>query len=190
MSWIRSAAPGCASPCRCRPGAAGRLRTPAAALCLALLGGCETLDRLVTEIPPADQIRQRALVSELIGYAKRVRDASPAELEALRADARAAISASPTPEDRIRLAILLGLAPEPVRDESRARALLGEVAETTSGAGAEVLAFAALLDGTLAERLALRRGCDAEIATERRRRKAAEQQLEELKAIEEQLNLR
>ncbi|MGD2083353.1 MAG: hypothetical protein PVF91_10320 [Chromatiales bacterium] len=148
------------------------------------------MDRLVPEIPPADQIRQRALVSELIGYAQRVRDASPAELEALRADARTAASVSPAAADQIRLAILLGLAPEPVRDESRARALLAEVTETGSGAGGEVRALAGLLDATLAERIALRRGCDAATAAERRRRQAAEQQLEELKAIEEQLNLR
>ncbi|MGD8309350.1 MAG: hypothetical protein PVG98_07880 [Chromatiales bacterium] len=148
------------------------------------------MDRLVPEIPPADQIRQRALVSELIGYAQRVRDASPAELEALRADARTAASVSPAAADQIRLAILLGLAPEPVRDESRARALLAEVTETGSGAGGEVRALAGLLDATLAERIALRRACDAATAAERRRRQAAEQQLEELKAIEEQLNLR
>jgi len=104
-------------------------------------------------------------------------------------------SESPDSSDCLRLAILLGLTGAPERDDARARTLLTSYLAARP-AGAEPdgeRELAALLLATLDEhRRQTRelRNAEAALARERSARRTLEQQLDQLKAIEESINRR
>jgi len=108
----------------------------------------------------------------------------------MRVRAEARIKASATPFDRVRLAMLLSLPQAPNQDAERARVLLTTVANGPDARDTDLRAFARALLWDLQDQKALSDKYDRALALERAKRKTLEHQLQELKAIEEQLNHR
>jgi RNA polymerase-interacting CarD/CdnL/TRCF family regulator len=131
---------------------------------------------------------QAPSVDAIIGEALRAARGSPAEEKAALARAERAFADEPSPANRLRLATLLGLLPEPLGDEARAAKLTEGLANASQpGYGR----FAAFLASQLAERSRVKRELER-AARERersdkerdKREEALRQQLEALRGIE------
>jgi hypothetical protein len=157
------------------------MRVLAALVCLALAGGCATL--------------QPGAVDAVVGEALSAARAPVAAQKALLAKAQEAFAANTGELNRLRLATLLVVLPVPLRDDARAAELLEPLVNAGEpGSGR----FAALLAGQIAERQRLTREVER-LARERsvaekdhvaadkerdKREEALRQQLEALRAIE------
>lgn len=136
---------------------------------------------------PEGSPRNENTFAELVAYSNWVRGRTPEELRRLLPNMETRAKETPTPMDRLRLAILLSLPQAPFRDDARAKQLVDEVIRNHHG---DASAFAYTLRWALQDRTALQGECDRALSQERRQRDALKQKLNELKAIEEQIHRR
>ena len=148
-----------------------------------LLAGCALLE------PPADSIDR--VVAEALAASRK----PAAEQKAALAQAQAAFGKDTGDVNRLRLATLLAVLPEPLRDDPRALELLGPLANPSAAGYGR---FAALLSAQLMERQRLARELErvakesvraarqrAEADKERdKREEALRQQIETMQSIE------
>jgi len=125
-------------------------------------------------------------LEDLISYAERVRLLAPGALQREYSEREQGFRDEGSPANRIRLAVLLGLKQAPFRDDARARHLLLQAAHQ-SGYNAESYRGLAVL---LLQQLDERREMEATLESERKERQALRRKLEQLKAIEEQIDRR
>jgi hypothetical protein len=134
----------------------------AAATLLVALAGCAALP------PLGDPL---AAIDRMVGEAVTTARAPAAEQQASLARAQQAFAARPEALNRLRLAVLLGTLPAPLRDDARAAELLAPIADSSSpGAGR----FAALFAAQLAERQRI--GRELERVTREAERSARERE--------------
>jgi len=146
---------------------------------LVLVAGCAELDPRLGRVLDADTV---------VGEAVQAARAPVTEQKAALARAQQALQKDASPLNRLRLAALLALLPEPLHDDARAAQLLDPIVDAGSpGAGR----LAALLRAQVAERQRLvrelERGASERAAADKERDKREEalrQQLEALRAIE------
>jgi septal ring factor EnvC (AmiA/AmiB activator) len=148
----------------------------ALAAAMLLLGGCALFE------PQAD------VVDRIVAEALTVARAPASGQKAALASAQAAFGKDTGDVNRLRLATLLAVLPEPLRDDARALELLGPVANPSSAGYGR---FAALLSAQLMERQRLARELDrvarqrAEADKERdKREEELRRQLEAMQSIE------
>jgi len=141
-----------------------------------LLGGCALLE------PQADTVDR--IVAEALTAARAPASGQKAAL----ASAQAAFAKDTSDTNRLRLATLLAVLPEPLRDDARALELLGPLSNASSAGFGR---FAALLSAQLMERQRLAREADraarqrAEADKERdKREEELRRQLEAMQSIE------
>lgn len=125
-------------------------------------------------------------VERLIDYAQQVSVLAPALLQKEYLAAEQRFGSEPGAPSRIRLAILLAARQAPFRNDARARELLRQAASDTGNNAAPYRGLAALLLMGLEERTMLERV----LIDERRERQALRRKLDELKAIDEEIERR
>lgn len=136
--------------------------------------------------PVLDAASDARPVEQLVVYAERIRWLAPAALDAERAAAERDLRRDATAPNRLKLALLLSLRRAPFRDDNRARALFSEAANEGGADKQPIRSFAMLLLQELDERWAADRALDEE----RRQRQALQKKLDQLKAIEEEMDRR
>ncbi len=164
----------------------------AAGLLVFTLSGCVAVPTREAAKPAATDTTappQPADLAGLTAYLSWLRKQPPEQLHRLRDTAESQPAAQRTDFDRLRLAMLLSLPKAHDRDPARAQTLLGEIVGGDSG-NSDLKSFARLMLWNLEEREQLRKTYDRELALERDQRRKLQHQLQELKAIEEQLNRR
>ncbi len=97
---------------------------------------------------------------------------------------------SGSPLDQLHLAILLSVPNAPFRDESRARTLLTGLLQSDNKLGDSLQTYARFLLWNLNDRSWARGACEKALDGERAQRALLQHKLNELKAIEEQLDRR
>lgn len=122
----------------------------------------------------------------LIVYADSIRWFAPSALNTERASAELDYRRNPNAFNRIRLAMLLTLRRAPFRDDMRARELLSQAAKESGAKNQPVRSLAMLLLQDLDDRWAT----DRTIDDERRQRHALQKKLDQLKAVEEEMDRR
>jgi hypothetical protein len=140
---------------------------------LALLAGCAVA-------PSAS--KESSTLSDIVGETVAATKAAAPERNRLLASAERRHAAEPGDATAVRLAALLILLPEPLRDDGRAQGLLAPlVARNSPG---PLTHFAALLAEQAAERQRLRREHEEAHHDAQQREAALREQIEALKAIE------
>ena len=144
-----------------------------------LLAGCTLLE------PQVDTVDR--IVAESLSTARAPASGQKAAL----ASAQAAFGKDTSDVNRLRLATLLAVLPDPLRDDARALELLGPLANASSAGYGR---FAALLSAQLAERQRLarelervvrdRERADKELKERDKREEALRQQIEAMQSIE------
>lgn len=129
--------------------------------------------------PAANEDEQQALL--LLTDLQRYAAESPEELRRELAIAGQAVTRARTEPNRIRLAVLLTMPAAGAADDARALALLDSVVGKTGGAS-PVKQLAAILYLQIAERV-------RNVAEERRKSAAAQEKLDQLRAVERSLLL-
>lgn len=122
----------------------------------------------------------------LIVYAESIRWFAPSALDTERASAEVDYRRNPNAFNRIRLAMLLTLRRAPFRDDMRARELLSRAAKEPGTKNQPVRSLAMLLLQDLDDRWA----SDRTVDDERRQRLALQKKLDQLKAVEEDMDRR
>lgn len=122
----------------------------------------------------------------LMTYAEQVRLLAPGELQREYTEREQGFHEEASAANRIRLAVLLGLKRAPFRDDARARLLLLQAAHQ-SGYNVDAYRSLAVL---LLQQLDERREMEATLENERKERQALRRKLEQLKAIEEEIDRR
>lgn len=125
-------------------------------------------------------------LESLVSYAEQVRLLAPAQLARELAEREQGFREDATPANRIRLAMLLGLRQAPFRNDARARQLLLQAAHQSGYNVDEYRGLAVLLLLQLDER----REMETTLENERKERQALRRKLEQLKAIEEEIDRR
>jgi hypothetical protein len=163
---------------------------------IVLLSACASMREPVTPAmsPAGTPLPGRAIVSaeemtsaeRLIVYAESIRWFAPSALDTERASAEMDYRRSPNAFNRIRLAMLLTLRRAPFRDDMRARQLLSQAAKEPGTKNQPVRSLAMLLLQDLDDRWVNDRTVD----DERRQRLALQRKLDQLKAVEEEMDRR
>lgn len=172
----------------CRVGAA------AAAWLACWLAACVAAPSRSSAAPAEPRVIARAAECEpgtselegLVYYAERVRLLAPGALEREHAEREQGFREEASPGNRIRLAVLLALRHAPFRDDARARLLLLQAAHQSGYNADAYRGLAALLLTQLDER----RELETTLESERKERQALRRKLEQLKAIEEEIDRR
>ncbi|HKK14728.1 MAG TPA: hypothetical protein VKA14_08725 [Gammaproteobacteria bacterium] len=158
-----------------------------AALLVALLAaGCGPWHALHRPVPPAQPGS-----TDWLADLQQVRDLDPGGGTTALQRREAAVKSDPTPQNHLRLALLLAFGPSGVRDDDRALALARSAADAATTRGTYTLARHVVTVET--ERLnarAQRRRLDKRLDAERARAQELAHKLEALKSIEENLNRR
>lgn len=121
-------------------------------------------------------------IVHLLRYAEHIRALPLATLQHEYTEAEQQFASAPTPDNRLRLAMLLSLPSAPFRNDARARQLLTPAVQSAAG----YAEFTHWLLVTIDERRAL----EEVVEEERRRRQALRAKLDQLKAIEEDMDRR
>jgi hypothetical protein len=164
-----------------------------ASLIAVMLGACQTLQTKTTRPSTgatAPEPQARDDLPGLMGFTAWARRQPSARLEAIRPGMEKLARDSGSPVYRIRLAILLSLPDAPFRDDKRARALLNQIVAYDDPAHSDLVAYARLLRWNLDDRASARETCELDLKNERTQRQNLQHKLNELKAIEEQLDRR
>lgn len=138
-------------------------------------------------IPPTDvsgPVEPLYDLSGLLQYAERVRGARPEALQQEHAAAERALTQDGNVATRMRLALLLAIPGTSFRNDARSQELLRRVLRDPSYNAHSYKALATLLIAQLNERREMERSLDEE----RRLRHALQRQLNELKAIEAEMD--
>ena len=159
-------------------------------LCAVATSGCAAAAR-VTEAPFSASAEVARIVplddtsteDELLRYVESVRTMSGPMLEQEATAVDASVRTKPTAANRLRLGIFLGFAPAPYRATGRAQELLDGVWRENAGDQRDIVR---LLLAVLQDRQEL----EATLHDERRQRQALRNKLDQLKAIEEDLDRR
>lgn len=160
-----------------------------------LLSACaSTRPPVVPVSPTGAPLPGRAIASaeemtsaeRLIVYAESIRWFAPSALDTERASAELDYRRNPNAFNRVRLAMLLTLRRAPFRDDMRARALLSQAAKESGAANQPIRSLAMLLLQDLDDRWA----SDRTVDDERRQRLALQRKLDQLKAVEEEMDRR
>ena len=158
--------------------------TAVAAIAVALLAGCATIEKLVP-VPvmwPPGGAAAGALSEDLIDYMARLRSMNEAALAAEATRARQAAAARDAPDlARVKAALALTLTPQ--ADEAEVVALLEPVAKRD--APAAVKAMASFLHVNAVERRRLREAAASARATLRDERRALESQKQRAETLQE-----
>lgn len=133
-----------------------------------------------------DAVADAEPVERLIVYAERIRWFAPSTLEAERAAAERDLRREADAYHRLKLALLLSLRRAPFRDDTRARDLLSRAAKETGAKNQPIRSFAMFLLQELDDRWAGERALEEE----RRQRQILQKKLDQLKAIEEEMDRR
>lgn len=161
----------------------------------ALLSACASVpDSAPAVSPTGAPLPGRAIISaeemtsaeRLIVYAESIRWFAPSALDTERASAEIDYRRNPNAFNRIRLAMLLTLRRAPFRDDTRARELLSRAAKEPGTKNQPVRSLAMLLLQDLDDRWA----SDRMVDDERRQRLALQKKLDQLKAVEEDMDRR
>lgn len=177
----------------------GRVVAAAVSLACVAIAACAPIPSRSSSAPPpvapvastvvTSPCECEVTTSELDGlmhYAERVRLLAPGALEREYIEREQGFQEEASAANRIRLAVLLGLRQAPFRDDARARLLLLQAAHQ-SGYNAEAYRSLAVL---LLQQLDERRQMEATLDSERKERQALRRKLEQLKAIEEEIDRR
>lgn len=160
-----------------------------------LLSACASTRDLTPATSPASaplpgqvvaSAEEMTSTERLIVYAESIRWFAPSALDTERASAEIDHRRNPNAFNRIRLAMLLTLRRAPFRDDIRARTLLSQAAKEPGANNQPVRSLAMLLLQDLDDRWA----SDRTIDDERRQRHALQKKLDQLKAIEEDMDRR
>lgn len=187
----------CGRPCRCaaprqrrRPFAVTLL---VASLIAVMLSACQTIETKTTPSnagSAAVEPEARDDLPGLIRYTSWIRHQPMARLVAIRPRMEKLAHDTDSSVFRIRLAILLSVSDAPFRDEARARTLLNQIIARNDPGHRDLVAFAKVLLWNLDDRASARETCENDLKNERSQRQNLQHKLDELKAIEEQLDQR
>lgn len=158
-----------------------------------MLGACQTLQTKATRpstVATAPEPQARDDLPGLMRFTAWARHQPATRLQAIRAGMEKLAHGSGSSVYRIRLAILLSLPDMPFHDEKRARTLLNQIVADDDPGHSDLVAYARLLLWNLDDRASARETCEAELGNERSQRQNLQHKLNELKAIEEQLDRR
>lgn len=122
----------------------------------------------------------------LVVYAESIRWFAPSALETERLAAEQDYRRDPSAFNRVRLATILTLRRAPFRDDTRARELLSQAAKEPGAKNQPIRSFAMMLLQDLDDRWAGERAID----DERRQRLLLQKKLDQLKAVEEEMDRR
>jgi hypothetical protein len=168
-----------------------RGRAFAVTICF-LVSACASTRNVSTEnatpapLPRVTDAGAPRTADELVVYAERIRWLAPNALEKERANVEQDYHRRPTAINRLQLALLLSLRRTPFRDDGRARELVSEVAREPGEKNEALRSFAMLLLQDLDDRWAAERMLDEE----RKQRLVLQKKLDQLKAIEEEMDRR
>src|ERR1051325_1736064 len=123
---------------------------------------------------------------QLLIYAERIRWLAPSALESERMTVEQEYRRRPTAVNRLELRRVLGLRRAPFRDDARSRELLSDAAREPGEKNQPLRSFAMWLLQDLDDRWATERTLD----DERRQRLALQKKLDQLKAVEEEMDRR
>jgi hypothetical protein len=137
--------------------------------------------RAILEPAAADNPSERLMI-----YGERLRWLAPSSLDAERAAAEEDYRRDPSAFNRLRLALLLALRRAPFRDDMRARDLLSQAATERGSSNQPLRSFAMWLLQDFDDRWAAERALDEE----RRQRLTLQKKLDQLKAVEEDMDRR
>lgn len=152
--------------------ASTRPASPAARTALPVLTAPESNDGTETE--------------RIVVYAERIRWFAPSTLEAERSAAERDLRRDASAFNRLRMAVLLSLRRAPFRDDARARELLSSVAKEPGAKNQPLRSYAMSLLQDIDDRWASERMLEEE----RRQRLALQKKLDQLKAVEEDMDRR
>lgn len=159
---------------------------------LTVLAGCTSLETSPAGVPAVSPSDVPTYPSEsadtvaLLQYAEAIRAMNPKALQRERSAAEQRHAKQASADGRIRLALLLSLPHAPFRNDARARSLLSQAARDGDYNAGSYRRLAAFLLTVLAERAEIEKALE----DERKQRLAVQKQLQQLKAIEEDIDRR
>lgn len=125
-------------------------------------------------------------IERLVIYADKLRALTPPALESERMTAEQDYRSAPTGFNRLRLALVLSQPRVPFRDDARARELLGQAVRDPSASSDALRSFA----GWMLQELDDRAAAERMLEEERRQRLGLQKKLDQLKAVEEEMDRR
>lgn len=141
------------------------------------LAGCAEWPQDAERVPEADQQR---VVAELLDYARSLQALGPEDFRNEQAGKDQAFGRSKSETDRLRLALVLALGPNGVRDDARALALLEPSRPARAEAAGPLRSFAQLLYALVAER-------QRQVREEEKRGAVLQQKLDALRSLEQSI---